>query len=80
MSVQSAADVAILDDEWLTTAEAAAYAKRSPVTVRRAAALGVEHGGIRSTSPGSGRGRRYRRSWVDEWLHQPARRATRSAR
>ena len=65
------ADVAeILDDEWLTTAEAAARAKRAEVTIRRAAASGA----IRSVSGGRGKGRRYRTSWVDEWVHQPARR------
>jgi hypothetical protein len=77
MSARTADVADVLDDEWLTTAEAAAYAKRAQITIRRAAALGVEHGGIKSTSAGRGRGRRYRRSWVDEWIHQPTRRTGR---
>lgn len=61
--------VDVLDDEWLTTAEAAAYVRRHPVTVRKAAADGT----LRSTSSGSGRGRRYRKSWLREWLDAPRR-------
>lgn len=69
MSAPASAAATILDDEWLTTAEAAAHAKRSEITIRRAAANGT----LRSTSGGRGRGRRYRMSWVDEWIHQPHR-------
>lgn len=64
----------IIEDEWLTTAEAAVYIKRAEITIRRAAANGT----LRSTSAGRGRGRRYRRSWLVEWMDQP-RRARRRA-
>lgn len=70
MSVRAADVAAILDDdEWLTTAEAATRARRSTVTIRRAAADGT----LESTSAGRGRGRRYRKSWVDAWVCRPAR-------
>jgi excisionase family DNA binding protein len=57
----------LVDDCWLTTAEAAAYTKRAAGTVRAAAAAGV----LESTSAGRGRGRRYRREWLDAWTAQP---------
>jgi excisionase family DNA binding protein len=56
----------LADDAWLTTAEAAAYTKRNPGTVRAAAAAGV----LESTSAGRGRGRRYRKEWLDAWTTQ----------
>jgi excisionase family DNA binding protein len=57
----------LADDVWLTTAEAAAYTKRNPGTVRAAAASGV----LESTSGGRGRGRRYRTEWLDTWTTRP---------
>ena len=68
MTAASPAVAAILDDPWMTTAEVAEYAKRSENHIRRLAARGT----IRSTQGGHGRGRRYRMSWVDEWMKQPA--------
>jgi len=65
---------AILDDEWFDTAKAAAYSGRSTSHVRRCAASGD----LESTSGGRGRGRRYRKSWVDEWIDRPARRNRRT--
>ncbi|HEX2551172.1 MAG TPA: hypothetical protein VHK64_06225 [Nocardioidaceae bacterium] len=73
MSVHTADVAAVLDDPWVDTKGAAQHALKHPVTIRKAAARGE----LRSTSAGSGRGRRYRLSWVDEWLHQPARRTDR---
>lgn len=49
---------------WLTTAEAAEYTGRHPGTVRAAAASEA----LQSTQAGRGRGRRYRREWLDAWL------------
>jgi excisionase family DNA binding protein len=49
---------------WLTTAEAAAYTRRHPETVLKAA--GAEE--LESTNPGKGRGRRYRPEWLDAWV------------
>lgn len=59
--------VSLVEDVWLTTAEAAAYTKRNPGTVRAAAAAEV----LESTSAGRGRGRRYRKEWLDAWTCQP---------
>lgn len=73
----TAPDVAaILDDPWLTTAEVAAHAKRTESHIRRLAARGT----IRSTSAGRGRGRRYRQSWIDEWMNGDTPRPRRSGR
>ncbi len=55
---------ALAADVWMTTAEAAAYTRRHPVTVRKAAASKE----LASTQAGRGRGRRYRREWLDAWL------------
>lgn len=63
----SASTVSLADDCWLDTAEAAAYTRRHPGTVRAAAAAGV----LESTSAGRGRGRRYRKEWLDAWTCQP---------
>lgn len=54
----------LADDVWLTTAEAAAYTKRHVDTVLKAAAAEV----LCSAQAGRGRGRRYRREWLDTWL------------
>jgi excisionase family DNA binding protein len=54
----------LADDVWLTTAEAAAYTKRAKGTVRAAAAAEV----LQSEQGGRGRGRRYRREWLDNWI------------
>lgn len=54
----------LADHVWLTTSEAARYTKFAEVTIRRLAADGT----IKSTQSGRGRGRRYRREWLDEWL------------
>jgi hypothetical protein len=59
--------ISLADDCWLDTAEAAASTRRPPGTVRAAAASGV----LESTSGGRGRGRRYRREWLDAWTCQP---------
>lgn len=59
MSVTSLAD-----DVWMTTAEAAEYTRRHVDTVLKAAAAEV----LESTNGGCGRGRRYRREWLDTWL------------
>lgn len=58
------AATSLADDVWLTTAEAAAYTKRHPVTVRAAAAALL----LESTQPGRGGHRRYRKEWLDAWL------------
>lgn len=60
----SASTVSLADDAWLTTAEAAAYTRRHPETVLKAAAAQV----LESTQAGRGRGRRYKRAWLDAWL------------
>lgn len=62
----SASTVSLVDDVWLTTAEAAAYTKRHKETVLKAAAAGPEV--LESTSPGRGRGRRYKKAWLDAWI------------
>ena len=54
----------LVEQTWYTTREAAAYTRRHPVTVRKAAAAGT----LRSTQSGSGRGRRYRREWLEAWV------------
>lgn len=54
----------LIDHVWFTTAEAADYTRRHPGTVRAAAANET----LQSTQAGRGRGRRYRREWLDEWL------------
>ena len=69
MTAHPATAADILDDEWLTTAEAAAYTRKAPITIRRAAANGT----LESTSAGRGRGRRYRKSWLRAWISQPRR-------
>lgn len=56
--------MSLADDVWLTTREAAQYTKRAIVTIHRHAAAGT----LKSTQGGSGRGRRYRREWLDQWL------------
>lgn len=63
-------------DAWLTTAQAAEYVKRHHNYVLAAAASGD----LRSTQAGRGRGRRYRREWLDEWMSAPQRRRTRRDR
>lgn len=54
----------LAEQAWFTTAEAAAYTKRHPETVLKHAAAET----LRSTQAGRGRGRRYRREWLDAWL------------
>lgn len=54
----------LADQAWFTTAEASAYTKRHPETVLKHAADET----LRSAQAGRGRGRRYRREWLDEWL------------
>lgn len=61
------AATSLADDVWMTTAEAAAYTGRHPKTVRAAAAAEV----LESTSGGRGRGRRYRKEWLDTWTKKP---------
>jgi hypothetical protein len=58
----------------LTTNEAAAYTRKSPVTIRQSAAAGA----LQSTQAGRGRGRRYRAKWLAERLQQPVRRVRRA--
>lgn len=68
-------DVALREvtaDVWLSTSDAAAYTGRHPATIRAHAAAET----LRSTQAGRGRGRRYRREWLDEWLEEPSRRRT----
>lgn len=63
----------LVQHKWLTTAEAAAYTGRHEGSVRRAAAADL----LESTQAGRGRGRRYRREWLDAWITgRPARRAS----
>lgn len=50
-------------DVWLTTDEAAAYTRRHPVTVRKAAGKGE----LQSVQRGPRGLRRYRREWLDQW-------------
>ena len=76
MTAVSADVAALIDDVWMTTAEVAAYTKRSANHIRRLAARGT----IRSTSAGRGCGRRYRKSWVDEWVHGDTARSHRNGR
>lgn len=57
----------LADQAWLTSREAAAYTRRHLRTVQAAAAAET----LRSTQPGMGRGRRFRREWLDEWLTGP---------
>lgn len=54
----------LVDHVWLSTAEAATYTGRHPETVLKAAAAEV----LQSTQAGRGRGRRYRREWLDAWI------------
>lgn len=54
----------LTEQAWFTTGEAAIYTRRATVTIRRHAAAET----LRSTQAGRGRGRRYRREWLDEWL------------
>lgn len=54
----------LAEQTWLTTREAAEYTRRALVTIHRHAAAGT----LKSTQAGPGRGRRYRREWLDEWL------------
>lgn len=65
----------LVEDTWLTTKEAAAYARCSIGTIHRHAAAGT----LESTSPGRGRGRRYRREWIREWLAGASARPRRAA-
>lgn len=55
---------AILDDPWLTTAQAAEYTQRSKPTIWRHAAAGT----LVSSQAGRGRGRRFKRADLDAWL------------
>lgn len=54
----------LADDVWLTTAQVATRAQRHPATIRAHAAAGT----LRSTQAGRGKGRRYRKDWVDAWI------------
>lgn len=63
-------DTTLADRAWLNTREAAAYVGRHPNYVRAAAASGD----LESTQAGRGRGRRYRREWLDQWMADPKRR------
>jgi excisionase family DNA binding protein len=56
----------LAEDAWMTTAEVIAYTRRSKATIGRHVAAGT----LESTSPGRGRGRRYRREWVDKWMQE----------
>jgi excisionase family DNA binding protein len=50
---------------WMTPAEAAAYTRRHPVTIRRAAIAGQ----LQTAQARGRRGhRRHRREWLDAWL------------
>ena len=59
----------LVDDVWFSTAEAAAYTRRHPETVLKAAAAATV---LQSAQAGRGRTRRYRKEWLDEWLGLPA--------
>lgn len=74
----TAADLAaaVAADAWLTTEQAAKYVNRHPNYVLAAVAAGD----LQSTHAGRGRGRRYRREWLDEWMADPKRRRTRRDR
>lgn len=61
---------------WLTTAQAAEYVERHPNYILAAASSGD----LQSTQAGRGRGRRYRREWLDQWMSAPQRRRTRRDR
>jgi excisionase family DNA binding protein len=52
------------DSPWLTTSEAAAYARLSPKTLLRAIAAGR----LRHARVGGRRSIRLRREWIDAWL------------
>lgn len=56
------------DAEYLTTKEAAHLARCAVVTVHRHALAGT----LQSISAGRGRGRKYRREWVREWMARDA--------
>lgn len=63
----------LVQQKWLTTAEAAAYCGRHPKTIQIAAASEVLH----SAQHKPGGPRRYRREWLDAWVEgRPARRAS----
>ncbi len=62
----------LADDCWLTTAEAADYTRRHKETVLKAA--GDES--LQSTQAGRGRGRRYRKEWLDVWMKRTPDRRT----
>jgi hypothetical protein len=64
VSDTSTTEVPDNDDVWLTTAQVARRAQRHPATVRAHASAKT----LKSTNPGRGRGRRYHRDWVDEWI------------
>lgn len=58
------------DSPWMTTEEAAAYAKYSAPAIREACRLDQ----LRHTQPGGRRGKLLtRRDWVDEWMLKHAR-------
>lgn len=67
--------VDLVEDVWLTTKEAAAYARCSIGTIHRHAAAGT----LESVSAGRGRGRKYRREWITAWLRGDATRPRRAA-
>lgn len=70
MTFRPAGDAAsILDDPWLTTAQAATYTGRSKVTIWRHAAAGT----LTSEQAGRGRGRRYKRADLDDWVRRAPR-------
>jgi len=62
----SNAITSLAEEAWMTTREVVEYTRRSPATVHRHVAAGT----LESTSPGRGRGRRYRREWVDRWMQE----------
>lgn len=51
-------------EPWMTTKEAAVYTRRSIPTLDRA----VLSGDLRAEGLGRGRGRLYRREWLDAWI------------
>jgi len=68
----SALAAALAADAWLTTEQAAEYVSRHPSYVLAAA----RRRELQSIDGGRGRGRRYRREWLEEWMADPKRRET----
>lgn len=66
----------LADTVWLSTAQAATYTGRHTETVLAAAG----DGRLESVQAGRGRGRRYRREWLDAWVTGVPARRTRTAR